>query len=68
MIKYTPFWDLMRKKGISQYALTTHYNISSETIHRLRNNKPVSLQRIDDLCKIFTCRVEDVIVYENDGD
>jgi len=67
MIVYTPFWEMLKKKDITQYALINHYKISGETVYRLKNNKPVSLNRIDDLCKIFDCNVENIIKFENNN-
>lgn len=68
MIKYTPFWETLKKSGESTYTLINNYNISSATINRLRNNLGISTAKIDDLCKIFKCRVEDIIVFEDEND
>lgn len=65
MIVYTPLWDTMKKRGISTYALINKYNISSNTINRLRHNMGVTTQLIDDLCVILDCKVEDIMKYEN---
>ena len=46
--------------------LINRYNISSATIDRMRKNQGISTAKIDDLCKIFKCRVEDIIVFEDD--
>ncbi len=64
MIKYTPLWDTMKKKGITTYALINKYNISSSSINRLRHNMGVTTQMIDDLCNILNCEVEDIMVHE----
>lgn len=64
MIVYTPLWETMKEKGISSYALINKYNISSSTINRLRHNRGVTTQLIDDLCTILDCRVEDILKYE----
>lgn len=66
MIKYTPFWDTLKKSNESTYTLINKYGISSATIDRLRKNKGISTMKIDDLCKILNCRVEDIIVFESD--
>ncbi len=66
MIKYTPFWETLKKSNESTYTLINKYGISSATIDRLRKNKGISTMKIDDLCKILNCRVEDIIVFEND--
>lgn len=66
MIKYTPFWETLKKSNESTYTLINKYGISSATIDRLRKNKGISTMKIDDLCKILNCRVEDIIVFENE--
>lgn len=66
MIKYTPFWETLKKSNESTYTLINKYGISSATIDRLRKSKGISTMKIDDLCKILNCRVEDIIVFENE--
>ncbi|MCL1880819.1 MAG: helix-turn-helix transcriptional regulator [Oscillospiraceae bacterium] len=63
MIVYTPLWQTMKDKGISTYALINKHGISSSTINRLRHNKGVTLQTVDDLCQILNCKVEDIAEY-----
>lgn len=68
MIKYTPFWQTLKKSDESTYTLIHKHNISSSTINRLKQNKGITTTKIDDLCKILNCRVEDILVYESDSD
>lgn len=53
----------MKSKGISTYVLINKYCISSSTINRLRHNKGVTTQLIDDLCAILDCKVEDIMLF-----
>lgn len=62
MIIYDRLWDLMEKKGISQYRLVNS-GISHSTLARLKKNQPVNIDTIDKLCKILECKVEDIIEY-----
>lgn len=62
MIIYDKLWDLMKKKGISQYKLVNS-GISHSTLARLKKNQPVNIDTIDKLCKILECSVEDIIEY-----
>lgn len=66
MIKYTPFFETIKQKGISTYALRHKHNISNGTLYRMRQNKPLTTETINDLCNILQCRVEEVIVHELD--
>ena len=61
MITYEPFWNTIKEKEISTYALIQKHNVSSATINRLRKNQGISTLTIDDLCKILKCRVEDIL-------
>ena len=64
MISYEPFWNTLKNSNESTYTLISKYNISSSTIDRLRKNKGISTQTIDDLCRILKCRVEDILIYK----
>ena len=66
MIKYDRFWETMKKRKISQYALIETYGVYSSTIHRLRNNMPITTTTINDFCRILNCRVEDIMEYVED--
>lgn len=66
MIVYTPFWDTLRKSEESTYTLIHIHNISSATIDRIRHNKGISTLKINDLCRILHCRVEDILLYVED--
>jgi len=66
MIIYKPFWETLKASNESTYTLIHHYNLSSSTIDLLRNNKGISTQTIDDLCRILHCPVEKIIEYIED--
>lgn len=64
MITYAPLWETMKKKGITTYALIKHYSFSRGTLDSLKQNRNISTATLNDLCKILSCNVEDVIKYE----
>ncbi len=66
MIDYTPFWDTIKLKKITTYALITKHGISSATIDRLRTGKGLSTTKLDDLCRILDCQIQDVLQYKKD--
>ena len=66
MIVYTPFWKTLEKSGESTYTLTHTHRISSATIDRIRHNRGISTLKINDLCRILRCRVEDILLYIED--
>lgn len=63
MICYDPFWETMKRKGITGYALVNKHKVSNGTLYRMRKNEPLSTVTINELCRILKCRVEDVLLY-----
>ncbi|MDR3293573.1 MAG: helix-turn-helix domain-containing protein [Clostridiales bacterium] len=63
MISYKPFWETLKNSTESTYTLINKHNVSSATINRLRKGLGISTVTIDDLCKILSCKVCDVIEY-----
>ena len=66
MIKYDPFWNTLKERGESTYTLINKHGISSATIDRIRKGNGITTQKIIDLCSILKCRVEDIIIFEED--
>ena len=68
MISYDNLWNVMKKKGITQYALIKNYHISAGQLTRLRRNESVSTHTIEMFCKILDCQVGDIMRYIPDED
>ncbi len=68
MIRYTAFWETLKKSGESTYTLIKNHHISSSTIDKLRKNRPLNTTTINDLCRILNCRVEDIMEYVPSAD
>lgn len=66
MISYHPFYKTLKDKGVSTYKLINQHGISRSLLDRLKHNKPISTVTLDDLCKILSCKVEDIIVFVDD--
>ena len=66
MISYDNLWKTMKEKGITQYALIKHYNVSPGQITRLKRNESVSTNTIEMFCRILDCSVADVMAYVPD--
>ncbi len=66
MISYEPFWETLKKRNITTYALINKYNISSATIDRMKKGNGISTMKINDFCKILECNVEDIITFVNE--
>ena len=63
MISYEPLWETMKKKNITAYKLIKEYNVSRNTIYRLKHNKGISTVLLNDLCTILDCKVENILLY-----
>lgn len=63
MIVYDPFWATLKRSDQSTYTLIKDHRISSSTIDKLRNNKPLNTTTINDLCLILKCHVEEIMQY-----
>lgn len=63
MISYEPFYKTLKEKGITTYKLINTFGVSRSLLDRLKHNKPISTQTLDDLCTYLDCKVEDIIVY-----
>lgn len=63
MISYSPLWETMRKRGITTYTLINKYHFSKGTLDSLKHDRNISTATLDDICKILSCKVEEVLVY-----
>ena len=63
MISFENLWNVMKEKGVTQYALIRKYNVSPGQITRLKRNESVSTHTIEMFCRILDCRVEDIMRY-----
>lgn len=68
MISYRPFWKTLENSNESTYTLITKHKVSSAIIDKLRKNKPMNTTTINDLCRIFDCRIEEIAEYVSSED
>lgn len=66
LISYEPFWETLKSRNITTYALINKYNISSATIDRMKKGNGISTMKINDFCRILKCNVDDIIKYIDD--
>lgn len=67
MIDYTPLWETMKEKNISTYSLIRDYNFSKGTLDSLKQNRNVTLNTIEMICRILQVPIEKVvrIIYDD---
>ena len=61
MIDYTPLWNTMKEKDISQYDLLNH-GIDKRTLQRLRTDQNITALTIENSARYFT--VHQMILYD----
>ena len=66
MLSYENLWNVMKERGVSQYALIKMYHVSPAQITRLKRNESVSTHTIEMFCKILQCDVADIMRYVPD--
>ena len=62
MIDFSPLWETMKEKDISQYDLLNMV-IDKRALDRLRNNKYITLLSLEELCNILHCTPDSVIKF-----
>lgn len=66
MFDYSPLWETIHKKGMSQYQLINEYKISTGTLDSLRKNRSITMHTLDNLCQILDCTPNDIVKIEKD--
>ena len=60
MIDFSPLWDTMEKREMTQYQLLKS-GIDNKTLDTLKKNKNVTLVTLEKLCKILECTPNDIV-------
>lgn len=62
MIDYSPLWETMRRKQVTQYRLL-HFGIDNKTLDSLKKGKNITLRTLEKLCIILDCTPNEVIQF-----
>ncbi|QUO21093.1 helix-turn-helix transcriptional regulator [Clostridiaceae bacterium Marseille-Q4143] len=62
MIDYSPLWQTMKDKNISQYYLLKH-GIDNRVLDALKKNKNITLLTLEKICKVVECTADDVVKF-----
>lgn len=54
IIDFSPLWETMKQKEITQYLLLKH-GIDNKTLDSLKKNKNITLNTLEKLAKILEC-------------
>ena len=62
MLDYSPMWETMKSKGISQYYLLKH-GIDNKTLYNLKKNENITLLTLEKLCNAIDCTPNDIVKF-----
>ncbi|MCI9403042.1 MAG: helix-turn-helix transcriptional regulator [Oscillospiraceae bacterium] len=60
MIDYSPLWETMKRKGITQYALIQG-GIDRRTLDWLKKDRNITMLTLEKLCVILDCTPDDIV-------
>lgn len=63
-VVYDKLFKLMEYQKITNTSLMRQANISGNIISRLRHNEYVSLETIENICRVFNCQVNDILEFQ----
>ena len=66
VISYEPLWQTMKEKNITTYTLIYKLGFSAYTIHNLKQNKSITMNTLERLCKVLDCTANDVVIFLDD--
>lgn len=64
MVDYSPLWQTMKNKGITQYALIKA-GIDRRTLDWLKKNKNITMLTLEKLCLILECTPNDIVQFKD---
>lgn len=63
LLDYSPLWETMEKKNISQYRLLRS-GIDNKTLDALKKGKNITLLTLEKLCMVLDCTPNDVVRFQ----
>lgn len=64
MITFSPLWQTLKTKNITQYDLLTKYKMSRGMPDNLKHDRSITLNTLNDLCNMLDCNITDIIEYK----
>ncbi|MGT2682174.1 helix-turn-helix domain-containing protein [Streptococcus porci] len=65
IIDYSPLWETLKNKQISQYQLLKS-GLDNKTLDSLKKNKNITLLTLERLCLIIGCTPNDIVRFNSD--
>ena len=60
MLDYSPMWETMRRKGISQYSLLKA-GVDNKTLDSIKKGNNITLLTLEKICTILECTPNEVV-------
>ena len=65
VLDFSPMWDTMQRKGISQYSLLKA-GIDNKTLDSIKKGKNLTLLTLEKICEILDCTPNEVVRFVKD--
>ena len=63
MLDYSPMWETMKRKGITQYRLLKS-GIDNKTLDAIKKGNNITMLTLENICNILECTPNDVVRFE----
>ena len=62
-ISYEKLWKKVKRKKMKKQDFQNALGMSSSTVAKLTNNKPVTMEVLERICKEFNCNIGDIVEF-----
>lgn len=66
MIDYSPLWETMKRKEITQYKLLKDGVLDNRVLDTLRKNNNITMLTLEKLCHALDCTPNDIVKFPID--
>lgn len=66
MIDYSPLWETMKRKEITQYKLLKDKVLDNRVLDTLRKNNNITMLTLEKLCHALDCTPNDIVRFPID--
>ena len=63
MLDYSPMWETMERKGITQYRLLKS-GIDNKTLDTIKKGNNITLLTLEKICNILDCTPNEVVRFK----
>lgn len=65
VLDYSPMWETMQRKGISQYSLL-QAGIDNKTLDSIKKGKNITLLTVEKICDVLDCTPNEIVQFVKD--